>query len=255
MPVEGGVEGGVVSDRRLSGRVAIVTGSSRGLGRRGALALGRAGATVAVVARTAGPSPAGSVGDTAALIEAAGGRALPLACDVTDPDAVEDMVRTVRDRCGRIDVLVVHAVVQPDGGVSAVQPRHWRRMVDVNLHGAFSCCRAVVPTMLAQGSGSIVTVSVGGEAPPTSRATQRAVEELTVGLAREHATNGIACNVLVAERQLRGSGAEAPAPEPDPYGEAVVRLALQTPSTCTGQVLDHAAVLTGLGWAGADPSA
>jgi len=244
-----------VSDRRLAGRVVIVTGASRGPGRRCALALGRAGAVVALVARGMGPMPGGSLQETAERIEAAGGQALPLACDLTDPDSLEDAVRTVRDRHGRIDALVAQALVQAPGGVSGIQPRHWRRMVEVNLQGAFACCRAVIPTMLGQGSGAIVAVSVGGDASPVVRATQRAVEELTVGLAREQAANGIACNVLVASPELFTTDAGGAAPEPDPYGEAAVRLALSTPKTCTGQVLDHAAVLARLGPVPAEPGA
>ncbi len=236
---------------RLSGRVAVITGAGRGLGRRCALAFGDEGAIVVAVARSEGPDPSGTVEDTAAQVEAAGGSVLAWHCDVADPDALEDMVRAVRDRYGRIDILVNHAAARAPGGISTIQPRHWRRLVEVNLHGVFSSCRAVIPTMLGQGSGSIVNVSAGPRAPSSYRATRRAVEELSIGLAEEQAGNGIAVNVFVPGDEpsvpVEGSGGPGGGNVGHDDAEAVVRLSLQRPETCTGAVLDATAVLARLG--------
>ncbi len=236
---------------RLSGRVAVITGSGRGLGRRCALAFGREGAIVVAVAQREGSDPTGTVEETAARVEAAGGSALSWHCDVADPDAIEDMVRAVRDRYGRIDILVNHAAARASGEISSIQPRHWRRLVEVNLNGVFSSCRAVIPTMLGQGSGSIVNVSAEPGAPSSYRATRRAVEELSIGLAEEQAANGIAVNVFVPSEEpsadVEGSGGRGGEDAERDDAEAVVRLSLQRPETCTGAVLDAAAVLARLG--------
>jgi citronellol/citronellal dehydrogenase len=235
--------------RRLAGKVTIVAGASRGLGAACALAYGREGAVVVVggTSEESGPGAVGTIGATAAEIEAAGGLALAVRCDVTDPDSVEGLVRAVRERYGRIDVLVNHAAVHARGGVSGVQPRHWRRLVDVNLHGAFLCSREVLPTMIGQRSGSIVNVSfaAGGG---TDAVVARAVEALSVALATEQAQNGIAVNVLCADVRADqpGDGEPPRSPGAHEYAEAAVRLGLQTPATCTGRVLDAAAALAQL---------
>jgi NAD(P)-dependent dehydrogenase (short-subunit alcohol dehydrogenase family) len=249
-----------MGERRLEGHVVIVTGASRGLGRFCALGFGREGATVVVAARSVEERDSrlpGTIGETASAVDAAGGQGFAMRCDVADPDSVEDMVRAVRDRYGRIDVLVNNAAVQAGGGVSGIQPRHWRLMVEVNVHGVFSCCRAVLPTMIAQGSGSIINVSSrAARRGGTYAATKRAVEALSIGLAEEQAANGVAVNVLLPVGAIdtpglrfggRRSEAElASLPSPEGYVEAAVRLALQRPGGVTGAVLDDAEALAQL---------
>lgn len=247
--------------QRLAGRVAIVTGASRGLGRHCALAFGREGAVVVVAARTereVDPRLPGTIFSTASAIEDAGGQALAVRCDVSDPDSVEDMVRAVRERFGRIDVLVNNATARARGGVSGMQPRHWRLLVDVGVHGVFYCCREVLPTMIGQRAGSIINVSSkaarGGGA---YAAAKRAVEALSIGLAAEQAANGVSVNVLMPAGTIDTPGLHlgddpieetlARSPGAERFTEAAVRLSIQTARTCTGQVLDDEEALARLG--------
>lgn len=248
------------SGSRLAGKVAIITGSSRGLGQRCAVGFGREGASVVVAARTVeqkDPRLPGTIGETVAMVEDAGGQALGVPCNVADPDDFEAMVRATIERFGRVDVLVNNAAVQPPGGVSTIQPRHWRLIFDVDVHGVFYGCRAVLPHMVEQGRGSIINVSsAGARRGGPYAAVKRAVEALTIGLAEEVALDGVAVNALLPVGGLDTPGlrfggalseeALAALPSGDDYVEAAVRLAFQTPSSCTGAVLDDAQALSRL---------
>ena len=147
---------------RLSGKAAIVTGSSRGIGKGIATVLGREGAAVVVAARSVEPRPglAGSIGETAAAIEAAGGRAIAVACDITDAASVDALFQRTLDEFGRVDLLVNNA-----GGSGTFAPvegypmRRFDRVVALNLRGTFLCCRAAIGPMTRQGGGVIVNVS------------------------------------------------------------------------------------------------
>lgn len=143
-----------------TGDVALVTGAGRGIGRAVALALGGAGARVALLSRT--PS---DVESAAAAIRDAGGEALALACDVADADQVTGAVSRVSEVLGPVDLLVNNA------GVGTVAPSEvadyevaeWDRIVDVNLRGAFLCCRAVLPSMRERRRGTVINVgSISG---------------------------------------------------------------------------------------------
>ena len=142
------------------GDVALVTGAGRGIGRAVALELGRAGARVALLSRT--PS---DVERAASEIREGGGDALALGCDVADAAQVESVVRQVAETLGPIDLLVNNA------GVGTVAPfevadyeiAEWDRIVNVNLRGAFLCCRAVLPSMRERRRGTIINVgSISG---------------------------------------------------------------------------------------------
>lgn len=139
----------------LEGRVAVVTGGSRGIGRAIALRFAAEGACVAVnyVRSDAGARE---------VVEAIGqmGRdALPVRADVSSKVEVEGMIEAVLDRFGRIDVLVNNAGVAADGSVASMSEDDWERVIDVNLKGSFLCSQGVIPAMLKQGSGKIITVS------------------------------------------------------------------------------------------------
>jgi NAD(P)-dependent dehydrogenase (short-subunit alcohol dehydrogenase family) len=139
----------------LAGQVAIITGGGRGIGRAMALALSKAGAAVAVVARSTD-----QLTETVTLIEGAGGRALPITADVTDQQAVERMVRVVGQELGPVDLLVNNA---GHGGQIApfweIEPDEWWRCMNVNLRGPFLCARAVVPGMIARRCGRIINTA------------------------------------------------------------------------------------------------
>ena len=139
---------------RLDGQVALVTGGGRGIGRTIAEGLAASGAAVAVLARSED-----ELQETVAQIARAGGRAIALAADVTDRQAVEAAVaQTVRD-LGPIDLLVNNAAVAtPVGPVWEVEPEAWWRTIEVNLRGPFLCARAVLPGMIARRTGRIVNI-------------------------------------------------------------------------------------------------
>ena len=132
-----------------------MTGGGRGIGRAIAQALAKAGVAVAVVARTAE-----QLDETVDLIENAGGGAIAVTADVTDQQAVEQMVREVDQQLGPVDLLVNNA--GHGGQVSPIweaDPDQWWRCIDVNLRGPFLCSHAVLPAMIARGCGRIVTVT------------------------------------------------------------------------------------------------
>lgn len=240
---------------RLAGKVAIITGASRGLGQYCAVAYGREGATVAVAARTeqvSDPLLPGTIYETAKLVDEAGGEGFPVVCNVADPASVQEMAEKVLAKYGRIDILMTNAAVQPPGGISTIQPKHWELEFKVNVHGPFYCTRAVLPAMLEQGSGNIINISsVAARADNGSHygATKRAVESMTIGLANELHDKGIAVNCLKPDGGLDTPGIRYPRaragappagtrefPSPASYIESAVLLAMQTPETCTGGV-------------------
>jgi NAD(P)-dependent dehydrogenase (short-subunit alcohol dehydrogenase family) len=179
--------------RALAGRVAVVTGGGRGIGRTVAEALAGAGAAVTVVARTAA-----EVDETAARIERAGGRALPLAADVTDREAVERLVDETEGRLGPIDLLVNSAGrAATIGPVWEVDADDWWRDVEVNLRGTFLCTRAVLRRMVPRRRGRIVNVAsnLGAQPSPYNSAyaaAKAAVLRFTDGLAEATKPHDIA---------------------------------------------------------------
>ncbi len=122
----------------LGGEVALVTGASRGIGRALALALAEAGADVACAARTVS-----ALEETAALVEAAGRRALSVVADVTDADQVEGMVERTLRNLGRVDILVNNAGGIFGRAAEKMDMREWRGLLEVDLTGAFLCAQAV----------------------------------------------------------------------------------------------------------------
>lgn len=138
----------------------------------------------------------------AAAVRAAGAQALPVAADVTsacDVSRVRDAALGIN---GRIDILVNAAgIVGPVGQTWDADPEAWRRTFDVNVHGTFLCCRAVLPQMMTQGRGKIINFSGGGAASPLPRfaaygASKAAVVRLTETLAQEAAPFGIQVNAI-----------------------------------------------------------
>ncbi len=146
----------------LKGKVALVTGASRGLGEGAARALASAGAAVMLVARD-GALAARVAGD----IAKSGGRAEALACDVADYGAVEKVVARTREAFGGLDILVNNAgVIEPIAEIATSDPAQWANNITINLVGAYNVVRAVLPGMIAAGGGSIVNVSSGAAFRP-----------------------------------------------------------------------------------------
>jgi citronellol/citronellal dehydrogenase len=196
----------------LSGRVAIVTGASRGLGKDIAAALAEAGASVVAAARTDvnGDSRIpGSLAHTVGLIEEAGGTAMAAHCDVTQQEDIDGTVARTLERYGRLDILVNNAAVLIPGSVTELQARHWELIFRINVHGPFNFCRAVIPYLASGGGGHIINISSRGaigpgagpytEARPGGAAygaTKAALERFTQGLATEVFEDQISVNAL-----------------------------------------------------------
>ena len=138
----------------LEGRVAAITGASSGIGEATALALAGAGATVALGARRTD-----RIESLAERIESDGGRALALACDVTDEGQARGFVETAHRELGGLHALINNAGVMLLGPVEGADPTDWRRMLEVNLYGVLWCTHAALPLMREGGGGDIVNVS------------------------------------------------------------------------------------------------
>lgn len=144
-----------MSELRLAGRVAIVTGSSRGIGLAIARRLADEGAAV-VVNYVSREQEAAAV---VRAIEAAGGRAVAVQADVSRSADVERLVRATTDRFGRIDILVNNAGIMVTEGVMDTTEQDWDRTIDINLKGAYLCSKAVAPVMAGQHGGTIINIS------------------------------------------------------------------------------------------------
>jgi NAD(P)-dependent dehydrogenase (short-subunit alcohol dehydrogenase family) len=246
---------------RLTGKVAIVTGSSRGLGLYCALAYAQEGAKVVVVGRNARETNLhmpGNIYLTAeAIEELTGSPALPVICDVTDLESVDSMVRTVLDSYGRIDLLLNNAAyVMPEGeAITEVPLRLFGQMFQVNVLGAFSVVRALLPAMQAQRSGNIINVSGRSRTRGSAlEATKMAMETLTIGFADALRPQGIAVNCLrpvgfidTPGMLLNSDVRPADLTPPDSYVEAAILMAMQTAVSYTGQVKTDAEVIRDLG--------
>lgn len=236
---------------RLDGKVAFVAGASRGIGRNIAVALARAGAAVAVAARSAttGKLP-GTIHSVADRITAEGGTALPVRCDVTSEESVEQAVATTVAELGGIDVLIANAGVLWLGPVESTPLTRWQRCLDVNLTGVFLVTRAVSPHVRARGGGSLVAVTTTGVAMTEKGAnaywvSKAAVERLYLGLAAQLKPDNIAVNclrpsrVVLTEGWAASGGSEIP-PEavepPTAMADAAVALATQDAGGVTGTV-------------------
>lgn len=251
---------------KLDGRVALVTGASRGIGRAIAERFAREGAAVVCTARTLEegdhPSLEGSLCTTVRAIEAGGGRALAIACDVSDYDACEQVVAQARGQFGAIDVLVNNAALTYFMPISEFPVQKWLRSFAVNVHGPFYLSRLVLGDMLVRKRGAIVNISSGaaigpGRGPYDDRAPRlrgstlygaekAALERFTQGLAAEVYGDGVAVSCLSPSQVVATPGvlhhklvrsADDPNAEPESLmAEAALLLATEPFAKVTGRV-------------------
>jgi NAD(P)-dependent dehydrogenase (short-subunit alcohol dehydrogenase family) len=176
----------------LSGKVAFVTGASRGIGAAAAEALAAAGAAVMLTARD-GKQAA----EVAGRIVAAGGEAASLTCDVADYGAVEGVVAATMQQFGRPDILINNAgVIEPIATLAQSDPVAWAKNIEINLVGAYNAVRAVLPGMIAAGGGTIVNVSSGAALRPLEGwsaycSGKAGMAMLTQAIKLEEGANGI----------------------------------------------------------------
>jgi 3-oxoacyl-[acyl-carrier protein] reductase len=235
----------------LSGKVAIVTGASRGIGRAVAVKLAARGAQVIAVAR------ADHSESTVVEIQSAGGRAIAVSVDVTDRASIDAMMSGALEQHGRIDILVNNAGITRDQLLMRMKGEDWDQVIATNLTAAFDCAQAVIKPMIKQRSGRIISISsVVGQTGNPGQANYAASKAGLIGfskaLAREVASRSITVNVVapglidtdmtraITDRAQDDWAAQIPLGRlgaADEVAAAVCFLASDEASYITGQVL------------------
>jgi NAD(P)-dependent dehydrogenase (short-subunit alcohol dehydrogenase family) len=242
----------------LQGKVVIVSGASRGIGRGLAVGLAGAGAKVVCAARTTADHPSelpGTVDEAAADIRAQGGDALAVRCDIGNPDDITALVDATLAAYGRLDVLVNNAMAPTRGHFADTTEEMWDESMRINVRSLFLTAKAVVGPMSANGSGSIINISSGAAdpyiagMPPgylTYSVAKAALERFSTALAIELAPMGIAVNALrpgavKTEMTVHELGEDydwTGWKTPEAVVPAVVYLAEQDGNGFTGKIVD-----------------
>ena len=247
---------GVMEKFKLQGKVALVTGAGRNLGKGVAISLAEAGADVAVTSRTLS-----EIKRTEREIKEKGQRALAIRMDVTDFNQVKRAVQKIISEFGRIDILVNNAATRSFKSLLEISEREWRSVIDTNLTGAFFCCKVVGPFMIRQGGGKIINISsrIGLQGMANRFAycaSKGGLIQLTRAFAIEWAPHNILINSVApglmntpeASKAIReGKTIEIPlkrAGEPEEIVPLIVYLASDACTYMTGEV-----ILIDGGWA------
>ncbi|MCW2620983.1 MAG: hypothetical protein JWL64_585 [Frankiales bacterium] len=209
----------------LDGRIALVTGASRGLGAAIAARLAAEGATVAVSARTVDPDPryAGTLNDTVQAIERAGGTAAAFQCDLSKTEQRHALVAQVTEQLGPIDILVNNAAVTFFYPFEQFPMKRLDLMLEVQVKAPFELCQLVLPGMYERGSGWILNISSRGSEQPVGPpydawtmkgssvygACKAALERFTMSLAGEGSLRGLRANTLAPYDNVATPGAGA----------------------------------------------
>ena len=182
---------------KLEGKVALVTGAGRNIGRAIALAMANNGASVAVN----GLQNQDSIDEVARLIETSGGKALPILTDVSNPAQVNKMVEKIASTLGPVDILISNVGIRPHGPIHKVSAAEWRTVMSVNLDAAFYLSKAVLPGMIKAESGSLIAIAglaaFGVRKDAVAVATAKAgLIGLMRGIAFDYGQIGIRANVV-----------------------------------------------------------
>jgi citronellol/citronellal dehydrogenase len=255
----------------LDGKVAIVTGASRGIGAAIAERFGAEGAAVAVAARTAEPGQsrfAGTITGTAEAIREAGGTAVAIAADLSKPEDRQHLVEQANQELGPVDILVNNAAVTFFGPVADFTPKRYALMFAVQVEAPFELAKLVLPGMRDRGRGWILNISSIAARHPTlppgrfaGQATvygmcKAALERFSTGLAAELYDDNIAVNALSPTQVVPTPGTlfhhltsedDPNAEPPAVMAEAALALCHADPRTLTGRVAYSQALLTELG--------
>lgn len=246
----------------LDGKVALVTGASRGIGADVAMELGRAGAAVAVCARTTEVKDKrlpGTISSVAKAIRDAGGRAEGIVMDMREPESIAAGVAKTVETFGRLNIVVNNAAILVPGTLESIQPRHIDLIWQVDLRGPILLMREAVPHLRAAGGGHIINVSSRagvfpgpGPYPEARRGgafygmIKAGLERLSQGLAMELQDDRISVNVLSPQGRIKTPGnvfAQNDPENPDLEFETAVAMAKGTrwicaqPPTFTGHIM------------------
>ncbi len=234
-----------MADLDFTGKVAIVTGASRGIGRVIAVGLAKRGASVVGTARSLDSSPGagGTLKGTVDAIEKLGGYCLPVPADITDPAGAQSVVDRAVAEFGRVDILVNNAGVYPEGTIAEFSPDEWRDLMAINLTAPFLMAHGVLPAMMDQGTGNIMNVSSGaGQTYSAGRvpysASKAALDRFSINLAEEVREHGIAVNAWAPGLVRTDMNANNPdGAEPEVVEESAVWICAQTVESFTGQLV------------------
>jgi citronellol/citronellal dehydrogenase len=249
---------GGMTDQPLAGRVAIVTGASRGIGAALAVGLAHAGADVVCAARSDGASHTGLPGTvqrTADAVRAAGRRSLAVGCDIGRENDLRDLVEVTLGEMGGVDVLVNNAMASTRAPFLESSLDQWDESMRVNVRSLFISCQAVLPSMRERGGGSVINISSGAADPTitgmppgylTYSVAKAAMERFSTALAGELAEANIAVNALrpgavKTEQSVHELGDDwdwTGWGAPEAVVPAVVYLAAQRADGLTGRIVD-----------------
>lgn len=258
----------------LDGKVAVVTGASRGIGEYIARRFGQEGAKVAVSARTEQQTDErlpGTIHDTANAVREAGGQGLAVAADLSKPEDRERLIETTERELGPVDILVNNAAVTFFLPTEEFPERRWRLMFEVQVRAPFELAQLVLPGMRERGGGSILNISSGAARHPqpgSGRAggggtvygmCKAAIERFSSGLAAEVYEHSISVNALSPSRvvptpgvqlhRLIRPGMEDQAEPPEVMAEAALAICTANPKELTGRITYSQQILEELGWA------
>lgn len=251
---------------RHDGRVAVITGASRGIGRAVARRLGAEGAAVVVAAKSVEPHPTlpGTIVDCVEAIRADGGTASWFALDVRDTDRIEALMAHAREEHGRIDYLFNNAGAIFLAPVVAVAPKRFDLMYQVNVRAAHATAHYALPQMVEQRFGHVLNFSPPLHLDPSPgmapyMVTKLGMTRIAMSIAEEHRADNVAANTIwpvtmidTAAVRVNQMGDESQYRTPEIIADAVSELFSREPAECTGNQFTDEEILRRAGWSDAD---